>query len=249
MSDAILTRDTSLTSHEASAVTTNFFTGSVATGKNSFDPYVSGYAFIVWLKVPSWLPAGDEFKQLSQKNFKAFQGHQNIELETEGAKQGFTANETHYTKGIGVKPSEFTLKYQEHSGSPMGKPYNGWVSGIRDPKTGIATYPKQFGQEYHSDNHTGTLLYIVTRPDADNFSGKNIEFASLWTHVQPKRINLEHYNYESGSHDMFELEQAFTGVMNFGQEVEKFATGYAASRIYPFYTENSFNNIGTFTGA
>lgn len=244
----ILTRDTSMTSHQASGATTNFFTGSLNTGKNSFDPYVSGFAFIVWLKVPTWLPQGDEFKQFSQKNFKAFQGLTNIELGTEGAKQGFTANETHYTKDIGNKSNEFTLKYQEHSGSPMGKSYNSWVSGIRDPKTGIATYPKEAGLEYHSDNHTGTLLYIVTRPDADNFEGKNIEFAALWTHVQPKRINLEHYNFEAGSHDMFELEQAFSGYMNFGQEVDKFANSYAADRIYPFYTENSFNNIGVYTG-
>lgn len=245
----ILTRNTALASHDASPATTNFFTGSVNTGKNSFDPYVSGYAFIVWLKVPSWLPNPDVFKQFSQKNFKSFGGLQNIELETEGVRQGFTANETHYTKGVGNKPSEFTLKYQEHSGSPLTKEYNGWVSGIRDPKTGIAVYPKQFGVEYHSDNHTGTLLYVVTRPDADNFGGKNIEFASLWTHVQPKRINLEHFNFESGSHDFSELEQPFSAYMNIGSEVEKFATDYVASRVYPFYSENSFENMSVFTGS
>lgn len=244
----ILTRDATMHHHDASPVTENFFTGSVGHGANSFDPYVSGYAFIIWVKVPSWLPHGDEFKAFSQKNFKSFQGLANIDLETEGARMGFTANETHYTKGTGTKPSEFTLKYQEHSSSPMTKEYNSWVSGIRDPKTGIATYPKEFGIEYHSNNHTGTLLYVVTRPDADNFDAKIIEHASLWTHVQPTRINLEQFNYESGSHEFFDLDQPFKAVMHVGQEVEKFAEGYAKGRIYPFYTENSFENITTFTG-
>ena len=225
-----------------------FFTGSSSTGPKSYDPYISGYAFIFWLNVPTWIPTPDVFKQYSQKNFKSFQGHSNIDLETEGVKTGFSQNETHYTKGIGAKASEFTLKYQEHSGASMSAMYNSWVSGIRDPKTGIATYPKQYGKTYHSSNHTATLLYVVTRPDADNTAGgQNIEFASLWTHVQPKRINLEHFNYDSGSHDMFELDQPFSGVMNIGQQVEKFAAGHLDKNRYNFYSEGDFNNIDMYT--
>lgn len=244
----ILKRDSAMTSHDASPTADNFFSGSVPIGANSYDPYVSGYAFIAWVKVPSWISEVDKFKQLSQKNFKSFQGINNIELETEGTRTGFTTNETHYTKGIGNKSSEFTLKYQQHSGSPMTSLYNEWVSGIRDPKTGIATYPKEFGVEYHSNNHTGTLLYVVTRPDADNFDGNNIEFAALWTHVQPTRINLEHFNFESGSHDVFDLDQPFKGVIDFGEEVEKFAASYIKDRVYAFGTQNDFPNISTFTG-
>ena len=250
MADSILTRGNGMTAwKDASPATDNFFTGSMTTGTNSFDPYVSGYAFIYWLKVPSWVPNGDVFKQLSQKNFKSFQGLQNQDLETEGAKMGFSVNETHYTKSLGAKPSEFTLKYQEHSGSPLTSPYDAWVSGIRDPKTNIATYPALSGLPYHSSNHTGTLLYIVTRPDANNFSGNNIEKSFLWTHVQPKRINMEHYNFEQGSHDMFDLDQPFSGVLNYGQAVDEFAAGYVASRTYAFYNENSFENIGVYTGS
>lgn len=228
----------------------DFFSGSVHTGKESFDPYVSGYAFIYWLALPKWvtdhsLKAGGDFKALTQKNFKSFSGISNIELETEGVKGGFTGNETHYTKGIGNKSSEFTLKYQEHSGSPLTQTYNYWVTGIRDPKTGIATYPAAHDLPYHSSNHTGTLLYVVTRPDADNFGGLDrgvIEHASLWTHVQPKRINLEHYNFEAGDHSFFELEQQFTGVFHFGPVVEQFAYNYIKSHTYNFITENSFEN-------
>lgn len=238
----LLTPSTNQTSHKADPMNDNFFTGSLQTGANSFDPYVSGYAFIFWLKTPKWILNGDSFKKFSQKNFKSFQGLSNIDLETEGLKMGFTGNETHYTKSIGNKPAEFTLKYQEHSGSPHTATYNHWVSGIRDPRTGIATYPKEFGLEYHSSNHTGTLLYVVTRPDANNFEGKNIEFAALWTHVQPKRINLEHFQYEQGSHDVSDLDQPFSGYMSFGPKVTDFAAGYVSgSNKYQFLTESDFN--------
>jgi len=243
-----ITRHDSMHKHDAAPSGENFFTGSVQTGVQTFDPYVSGFAFIAWLKVPAWLSNTTEFMQYSQKNFKSFQGHQNIDLETQGVQMGFTQNETHYTKGSGTKSAEFTLKYQEHSGAPMTPIYNEWVSGIRDPRTGIATYPAMAGVEYHSSNHTGTLLYVVTRPDANNFSGRNIEFCSLWTHVQPKRINLEHYNYEQGNHDFFELDQPFSGYMSIGPKVEEFAASYIADRVHAFYTEGSFDNIGIYTG-
>jgi hypothetical protein len=182
MAGNTLSRDQSLTSHDASATATNFFTGSINTGSGSFDPYVSGYAFITWIKVPTWLDNVEEFKQLSQKNFKSFQGLSNLDIDTDGVHAGFTSNETHYAKSMAGKPTEFTLQYQEHSGSPLTKCYDQWVSGIRDPKTGIATYPKQYNLEYHSSNHTGVLLYVVTRPDADNYQ-VSINSLNCWKTV------------------------------------------------------------------
>ena len=228
----------------------NFFGGYLQSSNNSYDPYVSGYSFIIWLKVPTWLRGAESdkdanvFKHLSQKNFKSFSGHSNIELETEGIKMGFTQNETHYTKGIGAKPGEFTLKYQEHSGRPLTAFYNNWVSGIRDPKTGTATYPKQIGKPYHSKHHTATLLYVTTRPDADNYDQNPIEFASLWTHVQPKRINIEQYNYDQGDHSFFDLDQTFTGYMNIGRAVEELAVEiYNNKSTYNFYNESDFADL------
>jgi len=141
-----------------------------------------------------------------------------------------------------TKSGDFTLKYQEHSGSPLTSIYNGWVSGIRDPKTGIATYPKEYGYPYHSSNHTGTLLYVVTRPDADNFAGNNIEFAALFTRCMPTKIPLNHFNFESGSHDPTELDQEFKAYMHIGASVEEFAFKYITDNTYKFYNENEFSD-------
>ena len=247
MSD-ILTHDSGLAGHDASATADNFFTGSIITGAGSHDPYVSGYAFILWLKVPAWLSNGEEFKAFSQKNFKAFGGINDIDMEVAGITGGFTSNQHMYATKLGDKPSEFTLRYQAHSGSPLQRYYDEWVSGVRDPKTGIANYPAEFGLEYHSDNHTGTLLYVVTRPDANNFGGNNIEHASLWTHVMPKRISMGHFNFEQGNVEVNDLEQPFAGDMHFGQSVSQFAQKYVNGKIYPFVSENEFSNINVYTG-
>ena len=247
-----LTRSTSIHNRpDSKALPDNFFNGHVPMGKNSFDPFMSGYAFIKWLSVPSWIGGdkGVEFKALSEKNFKGFSGINDISMDTSSIIAGFTGNESHYAKGI-TKSGEFTLKHQEHSGSPLTSIYNQWVSGIRDPKTGIATYPKDFNLEYHSSNHTGVLLYVVTRPDANNFAGKNIEFAALFTKVMPTKIALSHFNFETGNHDVNDIDQEFKAYMNIGQAVEDFAAKYMSEKaIYPFYNENNFTNLAEFTSA
>lgn len=226
--------------YDANPTDPAFYRGFLDTGVNSYDPYVSGYAFILWLKLPVWVEKNHPlFRKHTEKNFKSMSGINDIELETEGAKQGFTNNEAHYTKGIGTKPSEFTLKYQKHSGGPITPAYNAWVSGIRDPRTGIATYPKEHNLTYHSSNHTGTLLYIVTRPDADNHAHNPIEFACIWTHAQPKKISLEPYNFEQGSHEMFDLDQPFTGIFNFGPKIDEFAHKQLKN-LYAFTSEADY---------
>lgn len=204
---------------------------------HQYDPLVTGYAFIKWLKVPSWID--QDYPWLCERNFKSFSGINDIELDAGGISAGFTGNEISYAKGSGQKAEGFTLKHQEFSGSPLTSIYNHWVSGIRDPKTGIATYPGTYKMEYHSDNHTGTLLYVVTRPDADNFdgTGHNIEFAALYTHCMPTKIAIGHFNYDTNSHDMPEVEQSFKGYMHIGQNIMELAKDLSNTHIYTFETE------------
>jgi len=256
MANDFLIREPGLTEHVTDAGNASFFNGYVAHGNNMKDPYVSGYAFIKWIKVPTWIHTdqGKDFMQLTERNFKAFSGLADLEQETGGITAGFTNVELGFAKGTVSKPNEFTLKYQVKSGSDIDRYYNTWVSGIRDPKTGIATYPKKSGLPYHSNNHTGILLYVVTRPDANNWGAgpdkSNIEFSALITHMMPKRIMMDHFNFEGGAHEFSEKEQSFTGYLNFGQAVDAFAIAQMnASKTYQFYNENDFLNLAEYTPA
>jgi hypothetical protein len=227
-----------------------FFNGYLQT-HTSYDPYVSGYAFIKWVQVPSWLSSETRFKNLSEKNFKALSGISSISMETSGVKAGFTGSETSYATSIS-KTEGFTLKHQEHSGGPLSSLYAEWVSGIRDPKTGIATYAGAKQIPYHSKNHTGTLIYAVTRPDANNLSKGALEKAFIFTNVMPTKIFLDHYNYESGSHDFTEIEQEFKGYMHFGNKVDAIVSSYLqtdGTNPYSFENEDGFGDATSYNSA
>ena len=148
-----------------------------------------------------------------------------MEINTAGFTAGFTTNELHVAQNMGAKPNSFNMKHAEFSGSPMSTMWQYWVSGIRDPETGIATYPKIAGVDYALKNHTGELMYIVTRPDADNFERNIIEFAAYFTCVMPKRIIMNHWNYTKGSQETpIEVEQPLSGIIHWGPNVTKVAS-------------------------
>lgn len=258
--DRVSNTDGSTTQAAITHSGTNFFSGYLQTHENR-DPYVSGYAFIKWLKVPSWITTqsqtglndfassvGNEFTTLSETNFKSFSGLGTMQLDVGALTVGFTGNETSFAKGTMQKAEGFTLKYQVTSGSDLCTYYNHWVGGIRDPKTGIATYPKDYGLEYHSKNHTGILLYVVTRPDADNWKANIIEFASVYTNVMPTKIIQDHFNFEGGSHEFAEVEQEFKGYMHYGREVTKLAYAYMSKseNRYSIGTENEFADASSY---
>jgi hypothetical protein len=239
MANEFLIREPGLTNHVTDPGRESFFNGHVSHGSNMKDPYVSGFAFIKWIKVPTWIHTdnGRDFVQLTERNFKSFSGLTDLQMDTGPITAGFTVNELSFAKGSIQKSEGFTLKYQVNSGMDIDRYYNSWVSGIRDPKTGIATYPKKSGLPYHSSNHTGILLYVVT----------NIEFAALFTNVMPTKIMLDHFNYETGTHDFADKEQEFKGYMNFGQAVDAFAVSQmSSSKVYKFYNENDFLNLSEY---
>jgi hypothetical protein len=132
-----------------------------------YDPFITGYAFIVWTKLPvfmerdrttslfgagSNLTVAESFKILTEKNFKSLSGVGDITLGVEDITHGFAGNAYGVATGISKENTSFSLTHQELSGSPMRKVYDYWVSGIRDYETGLATYHGQIN---------GDLKYIV----------------------------------------------------------------------------------------
>lgn len=203
----------------------NFFNGGFGTTEIQRDPLLTGYAFIAWLKLPTWVTREyPSFKETYEKNFRAFSGMQDIDMNTVSVTEGFSASENQFA-GSAQNFQGFSLTAREYSGSPIRNSITHWVTGIRDPRTNIARYPRQYNMEYSARNHTGELIYIVTRPDADNTAsnGKNIEFACLWTMVMPTRAPFSHLNFTAGTNDNPELELPFTGVPIINKAVDDLA--------------------------
>ena len=201
----------------------SFFQGQFQSDTIVRDPLVSGFAFIKWLHVPDWVEkeyAG--FQALTEKNLRAFTGINDIDMNTFSVQEGFTGSENMFA-GSAQNFQGFSLTHREYSGSPIRNAYTHWVSGVRDPVTGIATYPAKYGKEYSAANHTGELIYIMTRPDADNQKASVIEFACLYTMVMPTKIPMGHLNFTAGSNDGTEIEMPFVGVPHIGKNVNAIA--------------------------
>ena len=226
----------------------NFFKGTQNLQTLEFDPLITGYAFIIWTFIPSWVETEfPDFKSATQKNFKSFGGLSDMELQTAAHNYGFASNEYNVATNIQKQNTDFTIKHSEYSGSPIKNMYQLWVSGIRDPETGIATYPKKYNMDYAAKNHTAELLYVVTRPDANNVENKNIEFAAYYTNVFPTKIPISHLNYDIGTHDAPEIEMSFKGTMHLSSQVDAFAIN-ALKSTYAFRSMDQFdpadNNAG-----
>jgi len=227
-----------------------FFQGAPNTNQDTlnYDPFLPGYAFIFWFKLPTWLTANfPNFANLTQKNFMAFSGLSDIDLQTVAHNYGFANNEYHVASTIQKQNTEFTLRHTEFSGSPIRNAYTFWVSGIRDPETGIATYPKFAGIDYAAKNHTAEMLYVVTRPDVNNTAKNNIEFACYYTAIMPKRIPLNHLNFELGSHDIQNLEIPFSGNLHISPQIDAFAKTTLDSA-YHFHVEEEFDPASNSAG-
>jgi hypothetical protein len=112
------------------------FTGVDDLVNLNLNPYVTGYAFIYWVQLPSWFEKDQDlkyYKQLSQKNFRSFQGMNPIELQTAQHQMGFAAHEFDVATGITRGGNEFTISHKEYRGGVMRKLYQKWITMIRDP--------------------------------------------------------------------------------------------------------------------
>ena len=227
----------------------NFYNGALNMKNLEYhDPYVSGWAMFFWTKLPRWMvDTFPGFAAFTQKNFKSFQGLSDMELQTIAVTYGFNGNEYNVASGFSKQNTDFTIKHQEYSGQPVSRMYNFWVSGIRDPNTGVALYPELFNIEYSAANHTGELLYVVTRPDITNCENHRvIEFAAYYTNVLPTKMPLGHYNFDLNSHDQAEPEQAFKGTVNIGPRVDNYAAEVLKTA-YRFRSEGVFDPASSST--
>lgn len=230
--------------------TTTFYTGAYNTKTLPMDPLVSGIAFIKWIVLPSWLTkAYPYFAGITEKNLKSFNGNDDVEISPVGVQVGLTGNESQFAGAIGTKGQGFTMSHNEFSGSPVTAAYNYWVSMVRDPHSGYASYPAATGLDYSARNHTGDLLYVVLKPSAGKAgeSGRSIqddiEDATYYTNVMPLKISRSHLNFTAGSEEPVTIEESFAADRWFGAGVLEYAAATLSSfaAIDTLQTENVGN--------
>ena len=223
------------------AMNNSFYNGTLNFQQLEYDPLVTGYAVIIWEGVPVWLSkVYPGFTAFTQKNFIALSGIEDFQIETQEYQYGFNNNSYNTAVGITKNNTEFTLTHKEFSGSPVKNMYQYWTTSIFDPETGISPYGRREKLEFASKNHTGSLMYIVLRPDVNNVDANNIEFAAYFTNVFPKKTPLSHLEFQQGTRDHVQIEIPFSGVMHLSAQVDDYAKELL-KKSYSYTTMGMFN--------
>jgi hypothetical protein len=157
------------------------------------DPYVTGYHFVWFDKLPSGLPA-----------YVASTGNSGISTDGEiknilaasctgvSTIPGGTLNKIEYTGLGGIKwavpgnidyGNAVSMKFIEFNKTPILDIFHGWVKMIRDYRTGVTDLEDgDDGSGYTKKTYAGLVYYWTTAPDA-----KTVEFFACYDGVFPSK--------------------------------------------------------------
>ena len=184
-----------------------------------FNPYETGYAAFIICQMPTFIEelanTNDDYRTLIQNwahiieyEFKSFDGLEAMSADT--ISLGDDLNSINVISKVNMQSaSEFSLTYDEKSGSPLTKFAKLYLTGIKDPRTQV--------KSYHGLIHSGkvqpgfekevfTFLFIAT----DNTMMK-VESAYLLIGCQLNSADLDMYNYTKGDIQKREVTVKFSG--------------------------------------
>lgn len=162
---------------------TRNFGGTVA---GVADPYVSGYHFIYFAKLPSALP---EYTQLPDDGtIKNLLAGACLSVTPPGG----TLNKVEFTGLGGIKwavpanvdyGNSVSVKFLEFNGTPILNIFHGWIKMIRDYRSGTtALIDGNSGGGYTKSTYAGIMYYWTTAPDA-----KTVEYYAAYDGVFPTK--------------------------------------------------------------
>lgn len=193
-----------------------YFLGGIdVTHQNldQFTPYIRGVSRVFLHKPPAFMlerypDMTRRFKTYIETGYTSLDGIGDISVDFTEFEGGF-AGQRYSTVMLARDDTEnITIQLYELSGSPIREYLDTWVTGTRDPRSGIAHYHGVIadkGAEYYSEkNHTAEMFYVNLDPTAIN-----IEYCCMFAHMFPTRVPKAHLNYEKGNRDNALLDVEF----------------------------------------
>ena len=187
-----------------------------------FNPYETGYAAFIICGMPKFITRLAQvnsdynalitnWQHIVEYEFKSFEGLQDMTADTiqigDDLNSMNVINKVSYGGGNGS--IEFTLTYDEKSGSPLTKFAKLYLSGIKDPRSEVKTYHGLIhsgDMEPGFENEVFTFLYIAT----DN-TMRDVEAAYLLIGCQLNSADTDMYNYTKGDINKREVQVKFNG--------------------------------------
>lgn len=221
MADVVKTIQDGLKSYKMDNITDySLFLGGINATKNAleqYDPLKTGYNRIFFVSMPEFMKVQfpDQTKRirhLMEYGFTSISGIENVTLETETVTGGYTSRSFEVGSTSKDGTNQITLGLYEFSGSPVREYMDAWISGISDPYTGLGHYHGALDREtdpltYSQANHVAEAIYVATDPTGRSDA---IEYACLLANMIPKTVKKDHFNYESGRHELVTVDVDFT---------------------------------------
>lgn len=195
-----------------------FLTGVDVTQQNldQLNPFIKGYARLFMYTKPYFMEKAfpaltNRFKSYIETAFRSVNGINDLSVNFTDLEGGYNGQKFSVVQGVQDDTDTITIGLYEMSGNPISEFLKTWVTGVRDPRSGVATYhgflkgPMDDVDDTHivysEKNHTAEFIYVVT-----DSTGKYIEYACMLAHCFPTKVDQDHYNYDTNSHDAAEVE-------------------------------------------
>ena len=184
-----------------------------------FNPYETGYAAFIICQMPrfiellakrnaSYEKLMKNWAHIIEYEFKSFDGLEAMSADT--ISLGDDLNSLNVISRVNMQSaSEFSLTYDEKSGSPLVKFAKLYLTGIKDPRTQVKTYHGLIHSnqlEPGFENEVFTFLFIAT----DN-TMREVESAYLLIGCQLNSADTDMYNYTKGDINKREVTVKFSG--------------------------------------
>jgi hypothetical protein len=200
-------------------------------GIDQMTPYVPGVSRLFMHVVPPFMQVQfptltKNFKSYIETGYKSVDGISDLDVEFINIEGGFAQQSFNNVSHVRDSTEEITVQLYEMSGSPVRDFIETWITGVRDPRSGIAHYHGAIASgevDYCEKNHTAEFVYYALDPTA-----KKIEYACLFAHCFPTRVQKSHLNYTSGTRGEVLLDVAFKVTKYEGRYVNDLAAYYLA---------------------
>ena len=184
-----------------------------------FNPYETGYAAFIICEMPKFMEVlakhdvaynklVNNWAHIIEYEFKSFDGLEAMSADT--IQLGDDLNSINVISKVNMQSaSEFSLTYDEKSGSPLTKFAKLYLTGIKDARTQVKTYHGLIHaglMDPGFENEVFTFLFIAT----DN-TMREVEAAYLLIGCQLNSADLDMYNYTKGDISKREVTVKFSG--------------------------------------
>jgi len=226
-----------------------------------YDPLRTGYGRIFMVRQPIFLEQTIKdklkvFKHIIEYGNVNITGLNDISMDFANYQGGYSNKSFEIPTFATDSTNSITIGVYEFSGSPIREVIYQWMNGTADFLTGLSHYnglnsgwdgtgdrPKY---DHIQANQTAEFIYVAT-----DHTGKSIEYACLLTNCFPKNLKNDHFNYQSGDHDLVKYDIEFTCTKYESIQINKVAQALlnkykVLSNSLNFYS--GFNTSGTIDG-